>query len=470
MKEAIFFGGFLCCVPVGIFLAVTFPRIHKAVFFALVLGTTNTGGLFGLPLDINFLSREWYRGTTRGIEVSYLDLIAIILFFSTLIVRQREGRRAFFWPTSLGWMLAYLVYACVHTLALADPKLFALFEISKTIRGIFIFVTVALYVRTMKDLELFIWAICTAIGYEAIVCLRDRYIYHIHRIRGTLGHPNSLSMYMVVLVPIMITTALSKTKTPLRIACCLGFLACAGCVILTISRTGFATLVLVSGCCGLVAMGLRFTIRNVAIVLFASLLFIFVLAKSWDQIESRMLSQSYEDEFGEDSFGGRGMYVKYLRAIMSDKPLGVGLNNWSYRVTNDYAASVGVIYNPYIGTDIPPSQELRGLVNTMGGAQTAPAHNIFIITLGELGWPGFIFFCGMIGSWLYMSATYLPKRTEALVSRYGLAAFFAVLAIIFQGLTEWVFRLTPVFIQVHILAGVLAALYNGRDRTKSSRA
>ncbi len=146
MKEAIFFGGFLCCVPVGIFLAVTFPKIHKAVFFALVLGTTNTGGLFGLPLDINFLSREWYRGTTRGIEISYLDLLAIILLFSTLIVRHREGRRMFFWPASLGWMLAYLGYACLHTLALADPKIFALFEISKTIRGIFIFVTVALYV------------------------------------------------------------------------------------------------------------------------------------------------------------------------------------------------------------------------------------------------------------------------------------------------------------------------------------
>ena len=466
MKDAIFFGGFLVCVPTGILLAVLFPRIHKTVFFALVLGTTNTGGLFGLPLDINFLSREWYRGTTRGIEVSYLDLLAVVLFISTLIVRHREGRRIFFWPLSLGWMIAYLLYACLHTLALADPKLFALFEISKTLRGIFIFVTVALYVRSMKDLELLLWAFCTAIGYEAFVCLRDRYIYHIHRIRGTLGHPNSLSMYMLILVPFMITTALSKARPALRIACCLGFLACAGCVVLTISRTGFATLVLLSASCGFVAMGLRLSVRNVAIVAVASLFFIGVLAKSWDTIESRLMSQSYEDEFGEESFGGRGMYVKYLKLILADKPLGVGLNNWSYRVTNDYAAQLDVIYHPYIGTDYPPSQDLRGLQNTMGGPQTAPAHNIFIITLGELGWPGFIFFCGMIGSWLYMGATYLPNRTESIVSRYGLAAFFALLAIIFQGLTEWVFRLTPIYIEAHVVAGALAALYHGRGNTK----
>lgn len=466
MNDAIFFGAFSICVPVGILLAVLFPRIHKAVFFCLVLGTTNTGGLFGLPLDINFLSREWYRGTTRGIEVSYLDLLAIILFVSTLIVRKREGRPMFFWPVSLGWMLAYFTFASLHTIAIADPKLFALFELTKTLRGIFIFVTVALYVRSMKDLELLIWAFCAAIGYEAFVCLRDRYVFHFHRIRGTLGHPNTLSLYMLIMVPFMITGALSRTNNALRIACCLGFLAAAGCVVLTISRTGFATLVLLSGSCGLIAMGLKVTVRNVTIVAVASLVFLGVLAKSWDTIESRMLINSYEDEFGEDSYGGRGMYIKYLELILADKPLGVGFNNWSYHVTNDYAAKLGVIYHPYVGTDYPPNIDPRGTVNTMGGSQTAPAHNIFFLTLGELGWPGIIFFCGMVAAWFYMSATYLPNRTESLVSRYGLAAFFALLAIFFQGLTEWVFRLTPIFIESHIVVGALAALYNGRDPRK----
>jgi len=466
MKEAIFFGGFIVCVPVGILLSVLFPRIHKAVFFALVLGTTNTAGLFGLPLDINFLSREWYRGTTRGIEVSYLDLLAVVLFVSTLIVRSKEGRKVFFWPLSLGWMLAFFVYASLHTIALADPKLFALFELSKMFRGIFIFVTVALYVRSMQDLELLIWAFCTAIGYEAIVCLRDRYIFHIHRIRGTLGHPNSLSMYMLAFVPFMIATILSKAPLALRIACGFGFLACAGCVVLTISRTGFATLVLLTASCGFVAMGLRISVRNVTIVALASLLFLGLIAKSWDTIESRLLAQSYEDEFGEESLDGRGVYLRYLGLILADKPLGVGLNNWSYRVTNDYAAQAGVIYHPYIGTDYPPNMEVSGLVNTMGSAQTAPAHSIFIITLGEMGWPGFILFCGMLLSWLYMAGTFLRKRSEHLVSRYGLAAFFSILAIVFQGLTEWVFRLTPIYIEVHVIAGALAALYHNRASVK----
>ena len=102
----------------------------------------------------------------------------------------------------------------------------------------------------------------------------------------------------------------------------------------------------------------------------------------------------------------------------------------------------------------------------MGGAQTAPAHNIFFLTLGELGWPGFFLFCAVLGAWLYMSGVFLAKRTESLVSRYGLAAFFALLAVLFQGLTEWVYRLTPIYIELHVVAGAMAAIYSGRNNGK----
>lgn len=459
MKDIIFFAGFLFCVPVGILLAVYSRWIQQAFFFVLVFGTTNSTGLFGLPMDINFFSREWYRGSTRGIEVSYLDLVTIILLGSTLIVRGREGRKAFFWPASLGWMLGLLAYACVHTIVIADPKLFALFEISKIIRGILIFVTVALYVRTQRELELLMWAICATVGYEALVCLRDRYLYHVHRVRGTLGHPNILSLFMLIVVPFMITTTLSNVRPLLRIASFLGFLAAAGCVILSVSRTGFAALILLTASCGLVAIGVKLTARNVGIVVLTGVVFLGVLARSWDTIESRLFVNSVEEEFGEDTTQGRGVYFRYLFLIMQNEPLGVGLNNWSYAVTNRYASKIGVIYHPYLGTDIEPSQETSGLSSTMGGSQAAPAHCVFVITMGELGWPGFIVFICMLGSWIFMSTAFVRKRSESLISRFGLASFFAIGAIVMQGLTEWIFRITPIYILSHVIVGALAAIY-----------
>ena len=83
-KYIIFVVASIVCVPTGILLASNYRKIHDFVFMFLVFGTCMPESLMGLPTDINFFSREWYRGSTRGIEISYLDLLAIILLFSSL--------------------------------------------------------------------------------------------------------------------------------------------------------------------------------------------------------------------------------------------------------------------------------------------------------------------------------------------------------------------------------------------------
>jgi hypothetical protein len=46
----------------------------------------------------------------------------------------------------------------------------------------------------------------------------------------------------------------------------------------------------------------------------------------------------------------------------------------------------------------------------------------------------------------------------------GTGIFFGVCGIFLQGLTEWVYRQTPIFVTFHILVGVLASLYYRRTR------
>jgi len=52
-------------------------------------------------LDINFLSRELYRGSTRGIEITYVDLLVLSLLLAIFISARRENFR-FYWPEGLG--------------------------------------------------------------------------------------------------------------------------------------------------------------------------------------------------------------------------------------------------------------------------------------------------------------------------------------------------------------------------------
>jgi len=171
-KHIIFFIGSAVCVPAGIVAAINSRKMHDFVFMFLVFGTTQPGSLFGLPTDINFLSREWYRGTTRGIEVSYLDLLALILLVSSIAIRRREGR-PLFWPPSLGPMLAFFLWCAINVLVFSEPKLFGIFELTKVARGMIVFCAVATYIRSSREVRLFFVVLAGTVLYETSVCLRD---------------------------------------------------------------------------------------------------------------------------------------------------------------------------------------------------------------------------------------------------------------------------------------------------------
>ena len=106
--------------------------------------------------DINFVSRDFYRGTTRGFEFSLVDILSISLLLSALLVPRRDQSRGY-WPASLGLMILFFCYACINV-GMADPKLFGLFELSKMVRGMTIFLAVAFYLRTERELRIFILA------------------------------------------------------------------------------------------------------------------------------------------------------------------------------------------------------------------------------------------------------------------------------------------------------------------------
>ena len=71
----------------GILLASLSERIRDTFFFLLVTLSAVTE-----YVDVNFVSRDWYRGTTRGFEVSLVDVISISLLASAILrPRPRES-------------------------------------------------------------------------------------------------------------------------------------------------------------------------------------------------------------------------------------------------------------------------------------------------------------------------------------------------------------------------------------------
>src|SRR5262249_14552382 len=154
----------LYCTAGGIVLACLSERIRDVFFFLVVTLTPVTQFM-----DAHFDGRDWYRGTTRGFEASFVDVLAVSLLASA-ILRPGTGEKRWYWPASLGLMLIYFLYACL-CVGVAEPKIFGLFELSKMLRGIVVFLAAALYLRSERELRVMVFSLGIAVCYEGLLAL-----------------------------------------------------------------------------------------------------------------------------------------------------------------------------------------------------------------------------------------------------------------------------------------------------------
>ena len=444
-KELINLALVVLSLPTFTALLMYSRKARDVAFFVMVFGT-----MIVVDIDANFMDRIWYRGTTRGFEISLIDILSIALLV-VMLVRPKKGEPRLFWPASLAPMLIYFGY-CILSVMFSDPKLWGMYELAKIARAILVTVAAANYIRGEKQLRVFIWAVICAVIYQGLYALNMRYRIGIHRVYGTLEHPNSLSLYMCMALPVLYAVAMSKLpKWPRWLALIGVVLAMAG-VILTISRTGVVTLGLVL--IGIVAacFTLKLNLRNIVITGGVAVALVFGVAYSWKTLMSRFEGASYADEKEK----GRGEYIRLAKLIVAEEFFGVGLGNWSFWVSNKYGPMDGSPFVPYIDTiEMPPQENPRGLET----AQAPPAHNLGALTVGELGWPGLIIFTAIWLRWFQMGFLFVWKRRSEPMMRIGAGLFFAVCAAFFQSLTEWEYRQGQILFTIHIYVGVLAGLY-----------
>jgi hypothetical protein len=296
---------------------------------------------------------------------------------------------------------------------------------------------------------------------EGAWAIKDRYLDHIHRVMGSLEHPNSLSMYLCLTAPVLVAAAASNLPRYLRRSCCLGIVLASVAILLTISRAGVAFYGLVMAGAAVACFSPRPTLKNGVVVLVIAMGVVALVAKSWNSLQSRYAEATLAEEETE----GRGLYVLQAREIVEDRFLGVGLNNWSYWVSKSYGAKLGLHYENYDDTDFTHFTANSESYDSMHYAP--PAHSLGALTAGELGLPGLLIFALVWLRWFQMGASFLWKRSPEAMHQIGIGVFFATCGIFLQSLTEWTFRQTPIFFTFHILLGVLASLYYHKRKRKT---
>jgi len=450
----------LALIPIlavaGAVAATWFQRVRDVFFVAMV-----SLAVFAERMEVNFFSEAWYRGTTRGIQVTLLEIFAFGLLCGCWFGRC-NGERRWFWPASLGVLLLYFGYAVVSVVT-SEPKLFGLFELSKMLGAILVFLASAAYVRTKHEWTLLLGALGAAVGFEGVWAVKQHFITHLDRVAGTLDHANSLSMYLCLTVPLLVAMAFAGWSRGLRWFCA----ACAALgavgLLMTFSRAGIPVLaVMVLGtivaCASWEMTPSRIVVRSLLVACAVAL-----VAVAWPKMQQRYAEATLQEEYFDPTIDGRGIYLRLATMIADEHFFGVGLNNWSYHVSRTYGPRLGFRFVDYdYLVSIYGTEDAELFANSY---LAAPAHNLAALTLGELGVPGLALFALLWARWFAMGAAFLRRPRAEPLRVMGVGIFFGICGIFGQSLTEWVYRQTPILFTFYILLGVLASLTAVRRRT-----
>jgi hypothetical protein len=442
----------------GVTLTCFSLRAREAAFFFMIALTAIT-----FKLDVNFHSYYWYRGTTRGLEVSLVDVLAWCVLASSFLAPRGGGPR-WYWPAGLGCMLLLFAYAALSVLFISDPKIYGLFELSKMLRGILFFLAAAWFIRGERELAFLVLALACAAGFEGIVALKQRVLGGLYRAPGTIDDPNSFSMYLCTIAPVFVAAATSTLPKWMRWFCTAAIGATTLSIVLTLSRAGIPIYAFVTLGAAAFCLSWRITFQKVAVAGLITLAIAGLVYKQWNLMAARWSGDSLAREYlGQDMPDSRGYYLRLARAIEEDRFFGVGLNNWSYWVSKKYAAEV-LPYEAdedYDDLTYAPSKQLLPSFR-----YAAPAHNLGALTLGELGMPGLVLFAIVWLRWFHMGARFLWPRIPQAMWRVGVGIFFGSVGLFLQSLTEWTFRQTHIFLTFHAMLGALAALCCWRRELK----
>lgn len=432
MKYFLFFSVLFLFVPFCALVTSYSNRIKELIFIVFIFSTA-----FINRYDINLIYRGWYRAPTRGLEVSFIDLLALILLIGFLIKSYRN-RELFYWPASLGLMLAYLGYASL-TIILFEPKLFGLLELFKMLRGLLAFLTIALYVRSDRDVRIFLIALGSVLLYLGYMAVMQRYFWGYFRVRGTFVHPSVLANYCTLVAPLILSVGLFYSRGFYQGFYILAWSAAFIATILTITRMGIVSIFILSGGVVLFSVIIQLNPKRIALAVGCGVLCLALFLRGYDRMLSRHIAMT-ELEAAGDAGAGRKIYYEQAWEMAQAHPFGVGLNNYPW-----YANVWWGI--PYASTSDPGDGTQQGL-----------AHSAFAMTLSELGFPGIVLFLALWIRWLTLSGLFFFVRPPNFYTFIMIGCFFSIIGAALSAITEHNFRNQMFFIVFNIVLGFMVAV------------
>ena len=437
MKYLIFFIAFMGVLPLGYILTLN-RKYMRYAFFAVSLPVM----MFN-QVSINFFSHETYRGTSRGMEVSLVYLIALAMLIGMCIL---HGRKKLFPDAGSKIYLVYFLL-CIPSLINADNMLYSWFELWKMIMMYVVFLTVYYYLYNYRDFN----SIIIAFGIVATVTFLTvvkQHLKGIHQANGLFPHQNSMGMYMCLIAPVFFAYYFNRNKGWKRYLFAGFFLVASAACMRTYSRGAMVCLPFGCMITALLSLRYQFHIRKIQILLPIFLICVFGALLLLPNIIKRFENAPKESL----------MTRQYLAAsawnMMKDKPFaGVGMNNWGIKINPPYPYCEYRYGNKRIAKDFK-----EGIVETsylLVGAECG-----FLALAAFLAWLGYYYVCAF-------KLVQQMRRTHFFFIPVGIVG--GLTAVYLQSTLEWVMKQQVNFIQMMMLFATLSILYKYRKELISGK-
>ena len=427
MKYLIFLIAFMGVLPLGYVLAMNSKYIRYA-FFAVLLPVM----MFN-QVSINFFSHETYRGTSRGMEVSLVYLIAAAMLIAMLLHYQRKPLL----PDAGSKIYWIYFLLCLPSFANADNTLYSWFELWKMIMMYVVFLCAWYYLYWTRDFNTVM--ICFGIVAGAtFLTVVWQHVKGIHQANGFFPHQNSMGMYMCLVAPVFFAYYFNRNKGWKRWLFAGFFLAASAACMRTYSRGAMVCLPIGCAITTLLSLRYQFHFRKIQILMPIFLLCFFGALLLLPNIIKRFESAPKESL----------MTRQYLAAsawnMMKDKPFaGVGLNNWGIKINPPYPYCEYRYGNKRIAKDFK-----EGIVETS-----------YLLVGAECGFLALAAFLSWLG-YYYVAACKLVKKLRRTNLFYIPAGIVGGLtAVYLQSTLEWVMKQQVNFIQMMILFATVGILY-----------
>ncbi len=370
------------------------------------------------PAHINIVSQESYRGDSRGIEVTTVDLLALVLALA-----QRGPARA---VERYRLVRGLYMLAMLASFADTPDALKSAFSVWKLARMYFFFETLATCFLDARMISAATYGLGAGVLLQGLLALEQKYLFHMVRVTGSMPHPNSLAMIVNLIAPVAFALWLSGRGRRMVIP----VFALAGlCTIISLSRGGMLMFAAATGLGAAIAVARKPEARRIKILLALAVGAGAVLAKSLDTIVERFTTAPKESE------QARVLFNQAARMMADEHPFGVGVNMYSHVL--DHGGYADRLH-------IEP------------GDRNGIAHHIYWLTTAELGYAGLAAYVLLLAA-VYWSALRAALR-PGLAGTLGTGIMLGLSTMYLQGTAEWIARQTPMAYAFWMYAAMAAAL------------